>query len=67
MKVEINKKSIEVAPGITTLAQLLSHEKLDGPGQAVAVDNVVVRRADRDTVTIVDGMKITVIGAVCGG
>lgn len=67
MKVEINKKTIEVAPGITTLAQLLSHENLDGPGQAVAVDNVVVRRADRDSFAIADGMKITVIRAVCGG
>lgn len=67
MKVEINKREIEVSQGITTLAQLLEKENLNGPGQAVAIDNAVVRRSDWDEYMLTDGLKITVIRAVCGG
>lgn len=67
MKVEINKKEIEVPAEITTLAQLLAAENLNGPGQAVAVENNVVRRAEWNTFALRDGMKIMVIKAVCGG
>lgn len=67
MKVEINKKEIEVKEGVSTLAQLLAAEKLNGPGQAVAVDNNVVRRSEWDSFALRDGMKIIVIKAVCGG
>ena len=50
-----------------TLLQILELENLDGRGIAVAVDNCVVPR-DRWAITeLVDGMKITVIRAVCGG
>lgn len=67
MKVEINKHYVEVPAGATTLEELLTAEKLSGPGLAVAVDGVVVRRADWSTFSLRDGLKITVIRAVCGG
>lgn len=67
MKVIINKKEIEVDSSISTLAQLLHREGLDLPGRAVAVDNRIAPRGNWDTTPIYDGMKITVIQAVCGG
>ena len=67
MKVEINKREIAVAPEIKTLEELLTAEQLNGPGRAVAVDNRVVSRTDRKNLPLREGMKITVIKAVCGG
>lgn len=67
MKVEINHHEVEVADGCATLAQLLETEEFTGIGQAVAVDNVVVPKTDWSTFCLSDGMKITVIRAVCGG
>lgn len=67
MKVEINRKEVEVAADIQSLAQLLKAEGFDGQGRAVAVNNRVVPRDQWEKFTIEDGMKITVIRAVCGG
>lgn len=67
MKVEINRRELDVRDEITTLAELLKTENLSGPGQAVAVDGAVVRRADWDVFPLREGLKITVIRAVCGG
>ncbi len=67
MKVEINKREIEVGEGIHNLAELLKAENLNGPGQAVAIAGSVVRRADWEIYELSEGMKITVIKAVCGG
>ncbi len=68
MTVEINKKPV-VADSIepATLAALLAHCGLGKPGHAVAVDNRVVARALWPDTPLRDGMKITVITAVCGG
>lgn len=67
MKVEINKKEIEVAAGVGTLAELLTNNGFTGVGQAVAVNNRVVPKADWVSYPVEDGMKVTVIRAVCGG
>lgn len=67
MKVIINRKEIEVDSSITTLAQLLQKEGLDLPGRAVAVDNRIATRGNWETTPLTEGMKITVIQAVCGG
>lgn len=67
MELTINRKTIEVAPGGTTLAELLERESLDGPGRAVAVDNQLVPRDKWAATALSEGMKITVIRAVCGG
>ena len=67
MKVEINKQITEVGPQTATLGDLLADESLDGPGRAVAVDGSLVRRSEWNDTPLREGMKITVIRAVCGG
>lgn len=66
MKIYLNKKEID-ADGLASLAELLTREKLAGPGMAVAIGDKVIRRADWADTALTDGMKITVISAVCGG
>lgn len=67
MTIEINGKLLTTPDGCITLSQLLDLAGLTGPGQAVAVDNKVVPRAAWDTTPLREGMKVTVIRAVCGG
>ncbi len=67
MKVEINHHEVAVEGDCKTLLQILELENLDGRGVAVAVDNCVVPRDSWANTELVDGMKITVIRAVCGG
>lgn len=67
MKIEINKHAMDVEDGISSLAQLLESKKLTSAGTAVAVDNVVVPRAKWCDTPLSEGMKITVITAICGG
>lgn len=66
MRVEINHHPVD-APEDITLAQLLEREGLNRPGVAVAVDNSIVTRNRHESFKIAEGMKITVIRAVCGG
>ncbi len=66
MKVEINYKPIEAPRGIK-LEELLRREGIALTGAAVAVDNKVVPRRDLSSFEVEEGMKITVIRAVCGG
>ena len=61
MKVEINHKEVLLPEGCDTLTALLQSQGISEKGHAIAVNNRVVPRA------IADGMKITVIKAVCGG
>jgi sulfur carrier protein len=49
---------------VSTLAQLLG---VPERGSAVAVDGVVVRRADWDSCTLRDGQAVEVVHAVQGG
>ena len=67
MKVEINHKEIAVAEGCETLQALLDSCGIDGRGRAVAVAGRVVPRVQWETFPVEDGMKITIIKAVCGG
>lgn len=67
MKVNINRQEVQVSSDITTLAQLLDHENLSGPGKAVAVDNRLAPRGSWSDTHLTEGMNITVIRAVCGG
>ena len=66
MEILVNNQSVTVAPG-ATLSDLLAQQGLTQPGYAVAVDNRVVRRVDWATFALSEGMKVTVIRAVCGG
>lgn len=68
MEVEINKRTVAVdEAALPTLAALLKAERLDGPAQAVAVDNTLAPRSQWAEIPLREGMKITVIRAVCGG
>lgn len=67
MNVLINNKEVAIAAGVSTLAELLVSQGFDRPGLAVAVDNKVVRKAEWGERAVTDGMKITVVRAVCGG
>lgn len=67
MKVEINHKEITVPEGCVTLRELLDSCGIDGSGRAVAVAGRVVPRAQWEDFHVEDGMRITIIKAVCGG
>lgn len=67
MTVEINHKEVIVPDGCTTLSELLQSQGISGKGHAVAAENRVVPRAQWETFSLSEGMKITVIRAVCGG
>ena len=66
MEVFINRKpgGVEVP---TSLAELLAREGIPAEGVAVAVNNRVVPRGEWAATPVAEGMKITVIRAVCGG
>ncbi|MDE6442818.1 MAG: sulfur carrier protein ThiS [Muribaculaceae bacterium] len=67
MKVVLNTREIEVASSVATLEDLLKSESLTGRGMAVAVNNRVVPKNLYSETPLEEGMKITVIKAVCGG
>lgn len=67
MKVEINRKEVLLPEGCDTLTALLQSQGISEKGHAIAVNNRVVPRAQWAEYTIAEGMKITVIKAVCGG
>ena len=66
MEVTINRKPIGVEVP-TSLAELLAREGIPAEGVAVAVNNRVVPRGEWAATPVEEGMKITVIRAVCGG
>lgn len=67
MTVYINSRPVEVPAGCADLGYLLSLEGITGVGQAVAVDNQVIPRANWSSTMLHEGMNIVVIRAVCGG
>ncbi len=66
MKILINHSAVEIDPAMS-VAEVLVRENLAGDGVAVAVDNVVVPRAQWATTRLREGANVTVIRAVCGG
>ncbi|WP_300257822.1 sulfur carrier protein ThiS [uncultured Alistipes sp.] len=66
MEVFINRKLVGVEVP-TSLAELLAREGIPAEGVAVAVNNRVVPRGEWAATPVAEGMKITVIRAVCGG
>lgn len=67
MEIFVNGSAKQVQVDKLTLAQLLQLMGLNGVGQAVAVGNRVVPRKEWETFDLTEGMKLTVIKAVCGG
>ncbi len=66
MEVFVNRKPVGVEAPMS-LADLLAREGIPAEGVAVAVNNRVVPRAEWPATPVEEGMKITVIRAVCGG
>ncbi len=66
MKIFLNHIEKEIEDGVT-LQRLLEDCNMYVPGIAVAVNNIVVKRADWSRCVLADGMIVTVIKAVCGG
>jgi sulfur carrier protein len=54
-------------PEAPTVGQLVDGEVADRRGVAVAVDGEVVPRRDWDQVTVADGARVELVGAVQGG
>lgn len=67
MKVVINHKEVELPADVDNVAAMLNSQGISENGHAVAVNNRVVPRKDWASFRIENGMKITVIKAVCGG
>ncbi len=67
MDIEINGRHIQLPQRCNTLGDLLRSLELNGTGQAVAVNNRVVPRSGWEDFPLTEGMKITIIKAVCGG
>ena len=67
MEVVVNGRSLRVDGDRISLDALLKQEGFTGTGQAVAVNNRVVPRQEWGSFELNDGMKLTIIRAVCGG
>ena len=66
MKIEVNNKVYEISEGYT-LTDLLEVLELQPLGIAFAINNKVIKKTDWDDFVLMEGMKVTVIKAVCGG
>lgn len=68
MNVLVNGEARTLQAG-ATVATVVAQLHPDRPtrGVAVAVDGEVVRRADWDAVTLADGARVEVLGAIGGG
>ena len=67
MEVVINGRKLQVDGEKISLENLLKQQGFTGVGQAVAVNNRVVPRQEWGQFEVSDGMKLTIIRAVCGG
>jgi sulfur carrier protein len=68
VNVIVNGEPRVLAPG-ATVASVVSqlHTGSDARGVAVAVDGEVVRRVDWPAVTLAEGTRVEVLGAIGGG
>lgn len=67
MRVEINKKEVELPEGCDNIISLLQHQEISEKGHAVAVNNYVLPRAEWASFRLESGMKVIIIRAVRGG
>lgn len=65
MQLQVNGKPLET--GVQTLGELLRELKMPAVGIAVAVNDLVVRRAAHAEFALSDGDQIEIIRAVQGG
>lgn len=66
MKVQVNDKEVEVSPSFT-LQQLIPYLDLPTQGIAVAVNNRMIPRTDRESHALHENDRIVIIKAACGG
>lgn len=68
MKLFVNQKEFNTDSATLTVEGLLKEIQVNtATGIAVAVNNKVVRKTDRDSTLLNDGDNVTIITAVCGG
>jgi len=65
MKLTINNTTIESTA--STLQELAEQQNLPAKGIAIAVDNKLVPRTEWSSFMLVEGQKITIVKAFCGG
>ena len=66
MKIYINQKEIEVQDNIS-VKELLDMQQIAIEGTAIAIDNKLVPKNERNERILTDGNKITIIRATFGG
>ena len=66
MKVSVNGKPMEVAPGLTVEA-LLTLLNVKREYTAVAVNRDIIRKADYDAVKLSEGDKVEIVRPMGGG
>ncbi|MDR1730382.1 MAG: sulfur carrier protein ThiS [Prevotellaceae bacterium] len=66
MEIEINSKTYQIPEG-HTLSNLLEILETHPLGTAFAVNGKVIKKADWENFILMEGMKVTMIKAVCGG
>ncbi len=66
MRIEVNGQPREL-DGPTTLGAVVDGEVADRRGVAVAVDGEVAARDRWDELTLTDGARVEIVGAVQGG
>ena len=66
MTIQLNGKPYEL-PVDSSLSNLVERLGLQPMGIAFAMDNKVIKRSEWDSFRLEEGMKITMIKAVCGG
>lgn len=65
MEVIVNNKSVQTQA--VTIEELAAEMNLPSQGVAVAIDNKMVPRAEWSSISLVDGQKLTILKAFCGG
>ena len=66
MTIQLNGKTFDL-PAPLTVAALLTHLGVDGRRVAVERNEIVVKRAQYDTVLVVEGDVVEVVNFVGGG
>ena len=66
MTIQLNGKPYEL-PVNSSLSGLVERLSLQPVGIAFAIDNNVIKRTEWNSFRLEEGMKITMIKAVCGG
>ncbi len=66
MQIHLNDKTVELPEG-ASVSDALTAAGIAAAGTAVAIGDRVLPRAEWDTTQLTDGIRLTVIRAVCGG